>query len=344
MKPTIPLLAVGCALGFLLLAAARGVADDKPVPVTVHNFIRAETDLYFGSTVKADGFGKLIHTRQMTPIDKQAVVRMNRDTIYSSGVFDLDAAPVTVTLPDAGKRFMSMQVVSQDHYTAEVVYAPGRYTCTKQKAGTRYALIIIRTLANPQGAGDMKAANALQDAIRVEQASAGKFEAPNWDPESQKKVRDALAVLGTMTGGDTGHMFGGKNEVDPVLHLIGTSTSWGGNPRSAAVYSMVYPKENDGKTAYTLTVKDVLVDGFWSVSVYNTQGYFEKNDLDAYSLNNLTATPNPDGSFTIAFGGPKDAPNYLPIMPGWNYMVRLYRPRPEVIDGSWKFPEAQPVK
>jgi hypothetical protein len=34
---------------------------------------------------------------------------MNRDTLYSSGVFDLDAAPLTISLPDAEKRVMSMQ-------------------------------------------------------------------------------------------------------------------------------------------------------------------------------------------------------------------------------------------
>jgi hypothetical protein len=30
-------------------------------------------------------------------------------------------------------------------------------------------------------------------------------------------------------------------------------------------------------------------------------------------------------------------------MGGWNYMVRLYRPRAEILDGAWKFPEAQPA-
>ena len=85
----------------------------------------------------------------MASIDKQDVVRMNRDTLYSSGVFDLEAAPVTIALPDAGKRFMSMQVISQDHFTTEVVYAPGRYTYTKDKVGTRYVFIIVRTLADP---------------------------------------------------------------------------------------------------------------------------------------------------------------------------------------------------
>jgi hypothetical protein len=28
-------------------------------------------------------------------------------------------------------------------------------------------------------------------------------------------------------------------------------------------------------------------------------------------------------------------------MPGWNYTVRLYRPRAEILNGTWKFPEAQ---
>jgi hypothetical protein len=80
----------------------------------------------------------------------------------------------------------------------------------------------------------------------------------------------------------------------------------------------------------------VPVDGFWSISLYNA---------NTYSLNNLTAKANPDGSVTVQFGGcQKNTANCLPIVSGWNYTVRLYRPRKEIIDGSWKFPEAQPVR
>jgi para-nitrobenzyl esterase len=269
---------------------------------------------------------------------------MNRDTLYSSGVFDLDAAPVTITLPDAGKRYMAMQVIDQDHYTVEVVYAPGKHTYSKAKVGTRYVFTIVRTLANPGDPADLKAANDLRDAIRVEQTAAGKWESPTWDDKSRAEIRDALAVLGSHQGGGMGKMFGTRAEVDPVRHLIGTAIGWGGNPPSAAVYSSYYPTQNDGKTAYALTVKDVPVDGFWSITVYNAKGFMEKNDLGRFSLNNLTAKPNSDGSYTIHFGGDRNAPNYLPIMPGWNYTVRMYRPRKEVIDGIWKFPEARPAK
>jgi hypothetical protein len=92
------------------------------------------------------------------------------------------------------------------------------------------------------------------------------------------------------------------------------------------------------------TVKDVPADGFWSVSVYNKEGYFEKNVRNVYSVNNVTAKPNADGSVTIQFGGDESAPNCIPIMSGWSYVVRMYRPRKELLDGSWKFPEAQLVR
>jgi hypothetical protein len=82
----------------------------------------------------------------------------------------------------------------------------------------------------------------------------------------------------------------------------------------------------------------------WSISLYNAKGFFEKDDLNAYSLNNLTAKPNADGSFTIQFGGCQKVHAELPSDHGG---VELHRePLPtaqEIIDATWKFPEAQPV-
>lgn len=320
-------------------------ADSQPARVTVDNFKRAETDMYFARFAKEGGFGKFHHDRELAPIDKQTVIRLNRDTLYSFGVFDLDASPVTVTLPDAGKRYLAVMVLNQDHYALDVIYAPGPHVISKDKVGTRYVCLAVRTFVNPNDPEDVKAVHALQDAIKVEQKAAGRFEIPNWDPASHKAIRDALLALTTANGGlDSDRMFGRKDEVDPVQHLLGTAAGWGGNPRTAALYSGVGPKANDGKTAYTLTVKDVPVDGFWSVSVYNKDGFFEKNAKNAYTLNNVTAKPNADGSVTIRFGGDENAPNYLPVTPGWNYLVRMYRPRKEILDGTWKFPEAVPVK
>ena len=118
---------------------------------------------------------------------------------------------------------------------------------------------------------------------------------PNWDEASQKKVRDALTVLGE-TIPDWRHAAGRRDEVDPVRHLIVTATGWGLNPDKDAIYLNVTPSKNDGTTIYKLNVKDVPVDGFWSISVYNAEGYFEPNKLNAYTLNNITAKKS-DGRF-----------------------------------------------
>ncbi len=89
-------------------------------------------------------------------------------------------------------------------------------------------------------------------------------------------------------------------------------------------------ERNDGSTAYRLKVPaDVPVEAFGSVSVYNADGYFEKNGFDLYSLNNLTAKKSEDGSVILHFGGGPRADNYLPIVPGWNYTVSGTSPRPK---------------
>ena len=323
-------------------AFAQSPSGNAP-PVTVDNFIRAESDHYIGNFAKeAGGLAKLMHRREPASIDNQTVIRLNRDTLYSSAVFDLDAGPATVTMPAPGKRFMSLMSVSQDHY-ATTLYGKGTYTYTRDKVGTRYVLIGIRTFVDPNDPEDVKKVHALQDAIKVSQKGIGKLELPSWDPASQKKVRDALLVLAsTITSFD--RAFGTKAQVDPIRHLIGTAAGWGGNPDKDAKYINVTPAKNDGATIYKLSVKNVPVEAFWSVSVYNAQGYYEKNPYNAYSLNSVTGKKEADGSVNIQFGGcDGKIPNCLPIMKGWNYTVRLYRPKPEILSGKWKFPEPQPV-
>jgi len=82
----------------------------------------------------------------------------------------------------------------------------------------------------------------------------------------------------------------------------------------------------------------VPVRAFWSVSVYNRRGSLEPNDLGRYSVNSVTAQAGDDGTVTINFGGDPILPNHIPIMDGWNYVVRLYQPEPQILDGSWTFP------
>lgn len=334
---------VSLLLIFLPVVARAQSASSTAVPVTVDNFVRAETDNYLATNATEAGLGKLSHRREPASIDNQTVIRLNRDTLYSFGVFDLAAGPVTVTLPDAGKRFMSLEIINEDHYVPFVAYDDKPHTLTEKSVGTRYVMVAIRTLADPNDPKDLDEVHKLQDAITVSQKKVGKLELPNWDQASLKEIRDGLLALAKHTDGFR-HAFGTKDEVDPIKHLIGTAAGWGGNPDKDAIYIGANVPKNDGTTVYRLHVKDVPVNAFWSVSVYDAAGYFEKNPYNAYSLNNITAKKGPDGTVTIQFGGcDGKIPNCLPIMPDWNYTVRLYRPRTEILSGKWRFPNPEPA-
>ncbi|WP_407108055.1 DUF1214 domain-containing protein [Rhodococcus aetherivorans] len=307
------------------------------IPVNVDNFVRAETDRMFLDLQRdAGGINVLRHNREPASVEQQTVIRMNRDTLYSLAIVDTSEG-ATLTIPDGGRRYMSVMVVDQDHHVDRILHDPGEHRFTADEFPTPYVAVAVRILVDPSDPDDVRTVVSLQDRFRLEVGSSTPFAAPDYDRASLDATREALLALARgLTGFD--RMFGARNAVDPVRHLIGTAAGWGGLPTEEAVYIGVDPGLPVGE--YELTVGDVPVDGFWSVSVYNAEGFFEPNEHHAYSINNLTGVPNADGSITVRFGGGDDADraNHLSVTEGWNYLVRLYRPRAEVLDGSWVFP------
>ena len=316
-------------------------AQDKE-PVTVKTFVRAETDAaikkVYGVT---GGFGKLFHHRNLIPIDKQPVIRMNRDVLYSSVVLDL-SKPVTITMPESNGRYQSLHIINQDGYSYAKV-KPGKYKFTQEEIGTKYAYIIIRTFIDSRDPKDIALANKLQDAITVEGGGNGPLDLPNWNMEQLKIAGDALNTLAKLGLSNVG-AFGTRDEVDPITHLVMSKSGWGGLPTKNTIGLLGTVDNNDG-TPYSVTVKDVPVDAFWSIIVYNADGFIPENELKSYSYNNVTSKPNKDGSITINFGGCEDGRvNCIPVSEGWNYLIRMYEPRQEALDGTWEFPEIKEVK
>ncbi len=304
------------------------------------NFVRAETDRMFAALqTDAGGVNAFLHHRAPAPLDHQTVIRMNRDTLYSLAIVDISQG-ATLTVPDSGGRYMSVMIVNEDHYINRVLHEAGDFELTIDEFDTPYVLAGVRILVDPADPADVATVNALQDQFRLTARSAKPFVSPVYDEASLNATLQALLERGRAVKGFA-HAFGKKDEVDPDLHLIGTAGGWGGLPEQEAFYENVDLGLPVGE--YQLTVRDVPVDAFWSVSVYNADGYFEPNDRNANSVNSITAKPNDDGSVTVSFGGCSDErPNCLPIMEGWNYAVRMYQPRPEILDGSWTFPSAKP--
>lgn len=306
--------------------------------VTVDNFVRAETDRMAARIAHdAGGTNVWFHNRVPTPFDRQPVIRQNRDTLYSGAVVDVSEG-ARITIPDAGERYLSVMVINQDHYVPHIFHTPGVHELTLDEVDTPFVVLAVRVLVNPNDQGDVAAANALQDAIHIDAASATPFTYPDYDAASFDATRDHLLALSRGLP-DFAHAFGKKGDVDAVRHLLGTASGWGGFPESEAIYLNVEPGLPVGD--YELTVGDVPVDAFWSITVYDAAGFMVDNDRHVASVNSVTAEPNADGTVTVRFGG-GDAANTIPVAEGWNYVVRLYRPRAEVQSGSWVFPSITP--
>ncbi len=328
--------ALSLLFGIVAMSMPLPASSSDAITVNVDNFDRAQTDFEFDGIIKlAGGINKLHSNRAPTPIDKQNVIRMNRDTLYSLGVVDISNG-ATVTMPDAGKRYMSLMVINNDGYVNEVFYGAGTHELTVDKFDTPVVGLVIRTLANAEDEADLAEAHKLQDMIEISAKSDTPFAMPEYDKASYEATLEPVLELakGLKRYINT---FGSKKEVNPIHFLIGTASAWGGLPDKDAVYINVQPDLPVGE--YEVTVKDVPVKGFWSISLYNEKGYFQQNELNAYNLNNLIAKPNSDGSYTIRFGGCGDGvENCLPIMEGWNYAVRMYEPEKSIQDGTWTFP------
>lgn len=325
-------------LSFLLVLCLPVITFAKDI--TLSNLVRAESDHMIRQNIKAYGLeiGEIVHQRETVDLANQPVIRMNVDTLYSSLVLDL-SKPVEVTLPEINGRYQSMHVMSQEHYMF-VEASPGRYRLTEEKVGTRFAALAFRTFVDPSDAEDVKAAHAAQDGITVSGGGKGPFEAPDWNTEQLAVARKALNDLAAELSFDSSLAFGRKDEVDPVHYLVGGIAGWAGLPARGAIYLVDAVDQNDGETPHALTAWDVPVDAFWSITVYNADGYMEPNERGRNNYNNVTAKANEDGSITIHFGACDDGRvNCIPITPDWSYAVRLYQPREEILDGSWAFPE-----
>ncbi len=318
-------------------------ADDiKPVHVNVDNFVRAETAAQFdrGLQLVKGKINTFVHFRQPTPLDTQTVIRMNRDTLYSGAIVDISKG-ATLTIPETGKRYLSVVILNEDHYINKVYHKAGTYNLTMKEFDTPYIMIAARLLLNASDPEDVKKANKIQDQMVIKSSSAIPYSHPKYDQASYDATYKALIELSRGVS-DLKRMFGKKEEVTEVRHLLGATFGWGGLPEYEAEYINIEPNLPVG--AYQLTVKDVPVDAFWSISLYNRDGFFQKNEHNAYNVNNISGTPNKDGSFTIHFGGNPKSTNFLPIMEGWNYLIRLYQPRKEISEQTWIFPSVKPVQ
>lgn len=332
---------MSAALLFTLpVVAARAADPATGVKVTPSTYIRAETDRSFHNIeTLGGGINRFYHIRQPTPLDKQTIVRMNRDTLYSGAVIDTSKG-ATITLPKAEKgRYMSILVIDNDHYAPTVIYEPGTH---KLPTDTRYIMAVVRTqLLRPLDPTDIAVANRLQDQVKITAGSAVPMPPMRWDKASLEALTKEYEAGAKRFPSYKG-MMGPRGTVDEKTRQFAAAAAWGLFPEEHATY-LNYNGGESADRCYEATYKVPDNKAFWSITLYGGDGYMKSDNA---ILNKTNVKLNPDGTFTARFGSKAlcgDKPNRLDTSAGWNFLMRIYRPGASVLDGSYKLPKTHPV-
>jgi hypothetical protein len=195
------------------------------------------------------------------------------------------------------------------------------------------------------------------------------FDFDKLDPAIQKSLNDAPAAalnqlkdktakLGTMSNGwqmltSTIGSYGIDYQQRAAVALFGL----GANQLVDAIYPQLLTDSNGkpltGAGNYVLhfdKAKLPPVDAFWSLTLYDKDGFPVPNSLNRANLSSwMPLKSNSDGSIDLYFqaaspGQDKEA-NWLPTpkQGAWNLTMRLYAPRPTIANGTWSPPAIKHV-
>jgi hypothetical protein len=145
---------------------------------------QVEGPVAFDGIRAPDSLGRFLHRRDPIFLDGRAAPGARRPALYSIAVFDLEDGPVVVTLPRAGRRQLTLTAMDEGHALQAVCHGPGRHILSRDRLGTRRVMAVVCLMLDPEGQHELTLAQALQDAIRVEQRvrqrepQASAFQAP----------------------------------------------------------------------------------------------------------------------------------------------------------------------
>ena len=308
--------------------------------VTQATYCRAETDRTFLNTLKmTGGVNRFFCWREVTPLDRQTVVRMNKDTLYAAAIVDTEkGATITVPrMPDG--RYCSVMLVDNDHYSAGVIYTAGTHPLPRD---TKYLGALVRIqLLHPDDPADVALVNALQDALVIEAGSADPFPEPAWDLQSLDELRAKYNAEFARYDKYPDGWMDTRGKADEATRHLGCAGAWGLFPNRDAVY-INYNGRLPAGPCHCATYHVPENDAFWSITVYGADGYMKSDNC---ILNAANTTMNADGTFTVRFGSKQacgDVPNRLDAPEGWNFLMRVYRPGRSVLEGRYVLPDAVP--
>ena len=242
------------------------------------------------AVTKTNGVGVFMHKKKAPDPKDKTVVRINFDTQYSVAILDLKEE-ATLTMPETNGRYQTAWFVTEEHYNPMAINTPGTYKINQQNMGSRHVMLVIRTQVNMTDPEDLAKVSTLQDQLQITQNDRGSYVITNnWDRPEVLKMRENYQKIVREKKITSSMMFGKKGETTLENHNVGVSTGWGGMTSKQAVYPNFQPKNSNPAT---LTLKNVPVDAFWSITVYDQGGWVNG---EKFNINSSFAKPNKNSS------------------------------------------------
>ena len=318
--------------------------DPNDYGMTAEQFIRAESLHFMSGMSKRNGVNNFFHFTSLAMAKDKWVVSPNNDVIYSMAIVDASQG-FTLTIPETGSRFITAQIVSEEHMSRQLV-GGGIYKFNAGDFNGDHVAIGIRvgTDATPQDVTYI--VEKLQPQMKVNAVTSA--EVSNYDETTMLKVRKALIseydklenTFGVMSS-DIGYV------TDWEKFTYTTAGAWG---LSEDKYAMYIPYNLNGAKSdicYTATYTQPKVDQFWSITAYNNQKYLMSNESNIINTGNVKL--NDDGSFTVHFGskeacnGVDDIKNFiLTTENDWGFLMRAYEADVESFN-QYSLPEVKPI-
>jgi hypothetical protein len=306
-------------------------------PVDLSNYKIAESDVAFSNITKLAKMNTFFHFPVGEfDLKNQTVVRMNQDTTYSGAIVNVSKG-ASITLPETNGRYMSAMVVQNDHYIDQVFTTPGKHII---KADTDFVMVAVRTRINPNDPKDVAQVEALQKEVIISAEATEPHVLPDYDMKQLVALRDKLAAEAAKKG-SLNNMQGARGTVDEHMHLLGTAAGWGLLPDENARYLSYGQQDGNDCFAANYKVPPFNQGGFFSITMYNADGWiFDKKAI----LNEYNIDFNSDGTFDVNFGAcGESAKNNIPIVDGWNFLMRVYEPNLESLD-KYTMPTPSKIK
>lgn len=302
----------------MCVLAVVSFATLAATPVTMENYVVAESDWYFDGVQKKVGVNVWMHDDPVSK-DHQQVIRSNRDVVYSIAIVDVSKG-ATFTVPKS-KEFQAIHIIDEAHLFHQVVLNGQSLVVTADDIQGEYVYILARTRDN----GDATDTKARQTALQFEASSNRPYKAKGYDADEVIAFREEL-VRQVNTGEQpiAGHDAFGKTiaDVNPHNYLYAAAYGWGGLPMTTAQYVPLQVSSSDCQFwAFPKPVLDWNNNGFMSATFYGSDGWIHVDDFY------IPHSEMKDNGDTLSFttNCEKGAGNAT-VEKGGNFLVRMYLP------------------